>query len=1016
MSSRNFLTVLLVSCTSLSAQLSEITSVQYSLVISEYVISDQSKYRLYTPSRAVVTNQLSAGTTTSGDYGNYVAEAKRSTIPSIKIKQNKIQLSGPYIILLEPYLVPVNVKKIGSNVFYNQTDNATPFIRIDMFDDYKIISQQAATLTGMNYGGFQLFTNSSTLPGRYSATGLTKDQYFTQKSSSFMYGFSLLDVWEQYLKSERFEIYGKPFFIQAPNGDIYPAVIKVYGHEMLMYAMYGVWIDESKASQFGYHKGDRIYMSSKQLLPQINDNTCNAAIELQISQAQRYGRKIFSYDEIISDRKNIYPQLSWAPEPIHSDMDDKNYDQTGTAFHNGIEVPIAPDNENNLNGMGLQKCPDMDWYWAFFCECSDKVINVADTKFEPAQFVDYKDYLHTEQMKQQYDPTIYGEDHSIAPYKVDSDHQPVEPFLFNKDCVLLNVKVPEVYDPFASDATFSLTQRYWDWSLNNLGFHSRDYNIKSRILTCIKDLRNVYTYFTTMPKRETDWAYKDQKKRWPYGGDIEISIENSNYAENAWYLANPFANYAPYEDFNNFAALDNNTANNQGPFKLITRENDTRDENKKDQPDYKRYSSPRVGGDYPAEQAWEKKDWFIQWQYYMLIKDKWGRKVTIGTLTFTTCLWKGEDSDIMPANFEFTGTKRNKIVKIGGTNLLSSQTAYYDKKSQDYRTDQTDVHDRSPDDFDKGEAMREIARKILVAEIFDYTMKTLHYIGTHQNNVVGLTAAAFYESSKRIENRISQSVAYKLAKGTYDGYVLWRQTMDILKDLRDTYVKIGDAWNGLLYTTHAIADYYSNLDLTKIRLTNCTDLFPRKAFIELDYRVYSIQKSFTDFNAAIHALALETDSLTHGNYGPLNPAIRATYAALQNSVRQSGENTTMLLDNTNTEVNKLKSKIGNASSDQQYLSNITKSTYNILTNQRIKVMNNGAGNLALALYMTESESKQWLSYGKYMKRITKDGSDKFEDAIISGKSSSWAALGNYLHQPRIFDEPTSQYLLKLSEK
>jgi len=1015
MNLKHFLLVLLVSI-SLWAQPKEITSVQFSSVVSEYALSDKDQYRLYTPSRIIVINRLSLGRSTNGDYGNYINSSQRATIPPIVLRQNKIQLSGPHIIILEPYLVPSNIRKISANVLFNQIDNTQPFIKIDLFDDYKLLSQQSQTSTGTSYSGFRLFTDVKTLPGRYSLSGLTKDQYFTQKSSSNLYGSALLDTWTQYLRDEKFDIYGRPFFVQTPNGDIYPAVIKVYGIESLMYAMYGVWTDEGKAAQFGYHKGDRVYMSAKQMLPQSNDNTCSAASELQISQAQRYGRKIFSYDAIIADPRNIYPQLSWAPEPIYSDMTEKTYDQTGTAFHNGIEVPNAPDNDNNMNGMGIQQCSDMDWYWAFFCECADKIVNVTETKFDPTQFVDYKDYLYTEQMKQQYDPTIYGDDQSVAPYKVDPDHQPVEPFLFNKDCVLLNAKVPEVYDPFAPDVTFSLTQRYWDWDWIETGYKSRNYDIKDKMQTCISELRNVYTYFTTMPKRETDWSYKDGKKKWPYDGDVEISIDNPEYADSAWYLANPFANYAPFEDFNNFAALDNWTADGQGPFRLITRENDTRDDDKTNSPDYQRYTSPWIGGDYPAEQAWEKKDWFVQWKYYMLIRDKWGRKLTTGTLTFTSCLWKSEDEGVMPANFEFSGSKRNIYVKVGGSILLPSQVAYYDKKSKEYRTDQTDIHDRSPDDFDKGEAMREIARKIIVAETFDYTMKTLHYIGTHQNNQAGAAAAILYEASKRIENRIAQSISYKLAKGTYDGYVLWRRTMDALKNLRDTYVKIGDAWNGLLYTAHAISDYYANLDLSKIRLTNCTDLFPRSAFIELDYRLYSMQKSFANFNAAVHTLALETDSITHGNYGPLNPAIRVVYAGLQSSVRQSGENTSVLLDNTNAEVNKLKSKTSSTSSDQQYLSNITKSSYNIITNQRIKVMNNGAKNLALALYMTESESKQWLTYGRYMKRIAKEAPGNFEDAAISGKSESWAKLAACLYQPRIFDEPTSQYLEQLSEK
>ena len=37
--------------------------------------------------------------------------------------------------------------------------------------------------------------------------------------------------------------------------------------------------------------------------------------------------------------------------------------QPALPFMTDIQVPDAPDNVNNMNGMGLQDCPDMDWYW-----------------------------------------------------------------------------------------------------------------------------------------------------------------------------------------------------------------------------------------------------------------------------------------------------------------------------------------------------------------------------------------------------------------------------------------------------------------------------------------------------------------------------------------------------------------------------------------------------------------------------------------------------------------------------
>jgi len=1000
------------------AQQKEIVSVQFSTVRSEYAISNSNKYRLYTPSRSQVVKNIKVGDLSRGDYVGLDLQVRG--ISPITLKEGAVELSGPYIILLEPYQIPNNSKRINANVLFDQVDNTPAFVKIQTQDEYKKISNNAISSKGTDYAGFHLFKDISVLPYRYSTLpGMTERSYSTKYSSVYFSGINLLSLWEDFLRNEGFEIYGKPFFVRVQNGDVYPAIIKVFGKEERVYAMYGVWTDETRANEYGYKKGDRIYFAQKEMLP-ADDAECTAAKELGIEQSLRYGRKTFSYSEVMSDPQNIFPQLAWAPEPIHSDMEGKTYDQIQTAFHNGIEVPTAPDNDNNLNGMGLQQCPDQDWYFELFCECAGKIVTPKSTEFNPDRFADYRDYAHMQMMGKTYDPTIYGEDESVTNQKANTEVQPVEPLLFNKDGVLLNGKIPEVFDPFATDATFSLYKRVWDWELGDLGYHAKMKDVAREVKKCLGDLKDVYDYFSRSGAHATDWSYVKEndswKKRWHGNGDVEITLDKPQYADSSWIIANPYANYGEFEDFNTFAIYDNNTAANCGPLRLIARESDTRVSTKSDVPEYCRYSNPWIGGDIPAENAWEKKDWYIQWQYYLVYMDKYGKKTCIGKLTFTTALWKNEDDDVMPTNYELHNGRYNRSVTVGGTNKLSTQTAYYDKNSKEYRTDQTDISDRAPDEFDKGEAMQEIARKILVAEAFDYSMKTLHYISTRQKNQVGVSAGILYETSKRVENRIAQSYAYKLAKNTYEGLLLWRRTMDVLKDLRDTYLRIGEAWDGLLYAVQGVGDYYKSLDLRDIRLTNITDLFPRSAFVELDYRVFSMQKSFADFNEAVHAMALETDSLTGGNYGPLNPAIRTAYAALQSSALQTGQNTTVLLDNANSELQKLKSVTKGTSSDQQYLSNITRSTSNIIGNQRLKVMNNGTRNIALALYLTQSDAKQWLSYSRYMKHVADDVPERFETAAKSMNSDSWAALAWSLQQPRVFDPPTSNYLMQLTEE
>jgi hypothetical protein len=66
--------------------------------------------------------------------------------------------------------------------------------------------------------------------------------------------------------------------------------------------------------------------------------------------------------------------------------------------------------------------------------------------------------------------------------------------------------------------------------------------------------------------------------------------------------------------------------------------------------------------------------------------------------------------------------------------------------------------------------------------------------------------------------------------------------------------------------------------------------------------------------------------------------------------------------------------------------------------------------------LIESESKQWLSYSRYLKKISTTVPGKFDQAVNNSNADSWAALATSLHQPHLFDPPTSRYLLQLSEE
>ena len=833
----------------------------------------------------------------------------------------------------------------------------------------------------------------------------------------------MLNIWKKFLAEEKFAYAGNPFFVKLDNGDIYPAIIHIYGTEQKQYAMYGVWTNENIAQQYGYHTGDRIYMTAKKLLPGLAGSTCAcaAATDMGIGQGIRYGEKTYHYDEIINN-KALLKDLAYAPEPVNSAMANKVYDQAGVARTiSGTEIPNAPDNQNNDNGMGVEDCPDKDWYWGLFCACATKKVNPTAKTVEPSNFNDYRDYADIKMSTQQYDPTMYGTDQSVSPLNVSPDNPPVNPYLFNKECVLLNYKQVQYFDPFAPDAVFKIYRRYWQIELLvwNSGWHIAEINITDKMKHCLDEIKNVYDYYYAQKGRETDWNYVQTgsawKKKWPHGGDIEVTVTNKEYLDSAWYIANPFSNYDPYEDYKTFTCFDDNTGAGVGPFRLIAMDHGRRTDSKNNLPEYKRYEGNWVDPINRATGYYNNKDWYVQWEYYILAKDKWGRKVTVGNLTLTSTLWVGEDEGGMPPpNYEFNGTVYNNTVTVGGTALLQTQNTYYDKNSQDYRTDQADIADRNKEEFEKAQAMREIARKIIVAEAYNLVMKTMYYLATHQQNVVGVASGVIYETSKRIENRLAQSMVYKLAEETYEGFKLWRRTMDVLKKIRDTYMQIGSAWDGVLYSVHSIADYYKNLDLTKIRLTNISQLLPMSNFADLDYNLNEMKYALGDFTSGVHALCIETDSLTHGNYGPLNPVIRIAYEELNGSIRQTGANTTDLIDRTNGEAQALANKTQKTESDQFYLSNITRSTYNIIANQRLKVINNGTRNMALALYITEAEAKSWISYSRYMKMVVSEGPEKFKIAGKNPSTDNWENCAILLRQDRIFDEPLSQYFENLA--
>jgi hypothetical protein len=904
------------------------------------------------------------------------------TMRTESLDPSPIKLGGYYIVILYPFQ-----KAISQKAYLSTNEENGPYFKVD---DDSIEALKSAIKNQISYttAGFKFvpsnqiqIKNGTVLSNEYA--GLNASEYLKVYSN-------LLSKYQVRYESVIFvqSIFNTVVGING-IGNYLPAILVPYGTRGLAYAMYGVWHDDVKAREYGFKAGQRIYFSEKILLPDIETKTKYPDIELlQIEPAMRYGKYVLSEEEILKDKKKYFPLLAWRTFKAWSEMN-KDYDQDSMVIKiQGQDEypPNTPDNADNTNGPGLNDCSDMDWYWDLYCRCVEGKLKDKEETVDSKKFQDYKDYLGTQIMQQQYDPTVYGTDGSTSPQKIETGNQPFDPNIYNKDCQLLSGKDIEIYDPFAKDSYFYLYQRYYDNDILNqhVGWFKREKDISDKIQNCMKELENVYNYYVLNKGKEAKWGYIRQGnnyyKKWPNGGDIEISIEKPELVDSVWYLGNSLANYTPFETFRQFAVYDNYAAQGQGPFHTIANEADDR-YNYTDQPEYKRYKNGFIGSDIPSEQAFEKKDWYVQWKYNLIFKDKYGSKYSVGTLTFTSNLWKGEQDHIMPPNYEWKGDKLDFKVGIGGKTPFNDPATGYSKNSKDYRTDQSDPAERSPDaEIDKGEAMWEIARKIAVAELFNLATKTVHYI-SQRNDQAGTAAKIAYEASKRFENTAMVRKTCELAKDMYKGYVFWRETMDIIRDCRDTYNSISAAWDGLRTSALGLFNYYKRIDFKKVRLTNITQLLPLNYLYDIDMSVYCLQSSLVSFNKSINALAFQSDRLTRGNYGPFNPVILYATAQLIQATGQSGEATTRFLENTTSALNQVHQGAANNIANKAYLSNITKATYNAITNQRLMVMNERNRSAAVGLFILQQEANDWVVYSNHMRYASGNAANWTNQAI-----------------------------------
>ena len=928
-----------------------------------------SRYTVMTPA-AVLKATLSGGNSYKGVGKDSSGASSSANCVEVIPKTNPMLLSGYVFIKLYPFPYAKKTSKnpgMFSNGILNTEENVhESFLKItDDVDATKFLSDiksgakfslmgfTTVSATGVNFTSGKIVTNG--------VTYLT--EYKTQLAAAFGTG-----------------VYKDAFLAKDSKGSVYPFAVFHYGSTQKAYAMYGVFKDQDKAQLYGLNAGDRVFFTEKEVLPDVFNGAPNYALwpsfqETGIDPKPTFGRNVYSYEQVLSDSKNIYPRLAWRAIPIWSEMP-KTFDNDGNLkpIPGTMEYPpSSPDNENTTNPLAFMHCPDREFYFELFYKCVTKEMSVGEYSLNHANnYNDYKDYLKSQEMTN-YDASVYYEDHSLSQQTATTANPPGEPALYNKDGTLLSRDAHTYADPFDPATKFYL---YWrDWHASILGglthtYEKRDLTTQAR--EAIQSCLDLYDAINKNPYALVD------------AGKITIDWADKSFKDSAVYIGNPVDYFNPYHNAKEFCSFDNSYVENGGnPFRTQSKRAVTDDE---------------WIGVYNQD---NEKDWYLSLNWTLVFKNKKLQKFTVATIHFNKLFWN-ETGKLLRTNED----GYNSYFTLDNPKKVEAEFDKYDKNSKDYHTDQSDVSDRN-NKISKGEALATIARKIAVAEGLNFLVKALFA----QSDKSAFIAAG-YEGTKRLENNIAVKKSYTLALQAYQAYVLWAQTMDILAEVRDTYTSIGPAWDGLLSSIHNVYEYYSALDIKRLRLTNVTMLLPRSTLMSLDWSMYRLQASLANFNLALDALAFQSDRFTDGNYGPFNKYINYAYGELSQATLTSGAATANVLDKTTTSMDKAKNQSHGNSSDAAYLSNLTRATHNIITNQDARVLNERVRTMSMALLLVESDSRQWLAYKNHMKNIVTKTPGKIEE---SRRDGSYMPLVTQFDDPRYFDDRGSKALENLAE-
>jgi hypothetical protein len=485
------------------------------------------------------------------------------------------------------------------------------------------------------------------------------------------------------------------------------------GKKKTLFAMFGIW-ETNKALQYGYQVGEAVYPSEN-----LEAEDCPALFGLGVTSEKDIGNRCFSYKEVIANPEQMYPLLVWREELLTSKGnlitgEKKQYTNTEPNILKptklGNYYPPAPDILDNTNPAVLRDCPDKDYYWQLFCECADKKLGDAGSRdVKPEQFYSYKDFMEIGLMKDGYDYSVYNKSGAFSSQVATEENPPAEPYLFNKDCQLLNggTTMPFMAPWRAGRATL-LGRRIGEADFNFFDIVAPGLAelqrvqldnmwIKSGVLGYVQNAlkrvnTNIYPFVNSTngirqlekksvsmfgEAKATSYAEKIYSLMESGGQNIAVwktdmeGIERNDEIilihktgnqdsdkESELYVANPFDQNRPYQIDKYFSSFDLNMSRYGQPLRTFA------------------FHKEEAG----AAEAYvfvqnDKKVWYIQWRWQIITLNEYGMPLTYGYLIVLEKLFEEEDQLLAPGQvqeFNFIQAESKKPGDFDGNEFRQS--------------------------------------------------------------------------------------------------------------------------------------------------------------------------------------------------------------------------------------------------------------------------------------------------------------------------------------------------------